>query len=98
MNIGTQLSPRPRPIAICLLGAALALAASPVVAEGTMEQRLACTPDAVRLCSASIPDAEQVKDCLVQNMDGLSSACRVVVEKALKSSRTAGRNDQAEEH
>lgn len=78
-----------------LLAALLAMAASAASAqesEGTPEQRAACTPDAMHLCNAFIPDAARVKECLVQHIDGLSPACREVFENAQKpASEPAGR-------
>ena len=44
------------------------LLASPasVFAQGTSEERRACTPDVLRLCSAFIPDTDQITACLRQ--------------------------------
>jgi hypothetical protein len=36
----------------------------PCLAQGTPEQRLACTPDVLRLCSALIPDADEITTCV----------------------------------
>ncbi len=52
--------------------------------KGTPAQRAACTPDAMHLCDAFIPDAARVKECLVEHIDGLSPACREVFEKSQK--------------
>ena len=49
---------RPMPSAQwCVLLALLSLTVSstPSFSQGTLEQRLACTPDVLRLCSAFIP-------------------------------------------
>jgi hypothetical protein len=75
-------------VGISILGALFALPASIVLAqgdEGTPEQREACTPDAMHLCNAYIPDAERVKECLAQHVGDLSAACREVFEKGQKS-------------
>jgi hypothetical protein len=48
--------------------------------QGTLEQRLACTPDVWRLCSAQIPDTNRIVACLQQNTQQLSGACRAVFE------------------
>ena len=50
--------------------------AAPALAQGTPQQRAACTDDAFKFCSAQIPDASAVEKCLRANMGGLSSACR----------------------
>lgn len=44
--------------------------------EVTEAQREACTPDAFRLCSAEIPDADRVAACMKANVRHLSAACR----------------------
>lgn len=46
-------------------------------AQGTPEQRAACTPDALRLCSAEIPDVARVTACMRANQSRLSERCRV---------------------
>jgi hypothetical protein len=48
--------------------------------RGTFEQRMACTPDVFRLCSAAVPDANRIVACLRQNTAQLGDACRAVFE------------------
>ncbi len=62
------------------LGVACAVSFVPVpaAAQGTPEQRQACQPDAMRLCSEFIPDVERITACMVKNRIRLSPACRVV--------------------
>jgi hypothetical protein len=48
--------------------------------QGTWAQRMACTPDVMRLCSDQIPDANRIVACLRQNTPQLGSACRAVFE------------------
>jgi hypothetical protein len=61
------------------LTVALAIAvAAPALAGGTPEQREACTPDAMRLCSMAIPDEGRVESCLRNAGPQLSAACRAV--------------------
>ena len=62
----------------------------PSFSQGTPEQRAACTPDAFRLCSAFIPDANEVTICLRQTHAELSDACRAVVDAGTKRIRDAG--------
>jgi hypothetical protein len=50
--------------------------AAPVVAQGTRAQRMACTSDALRLCSAFIPDADAITACLRDKNAELGDACR----------------------
>jgi hypothetical protein len=47
-------------------------------AQGTDQQRDACTPDAFRLCGQFIPDADRVAACLRNAGPRLSPACYVV--------------------
>jgi len=49
--------------------------------EGTYAQRVYCTPDAFRLCSSEMPDADAVKVCMLANKDKLSAACRATFPK-----------------
>ena len=48
--------------------------------QGTFEQRMACTPDVMRLCSSQIPDTNRIVACLRQNTELLSGGCRAVFE------------------
>lgn len=48
--------------------------------RGTLEQRLACTPDVFRLCGEQIPDTNRIVACLRQNTPQLSGPCRAVFE------------------
>jgi hypothetical protein len=50
----------------------------PVMAQGTPEQQQACTGDAMRLCSHTIPDPGRTKACLIGNRRSLSAPCRTV--------------------
>ena len=64
--------------------ALLAATASPVpsFSQGALEQHLACTPDVLRLCSAFIPNADEITICLREKNAELSDACRMVLEAA----------------
>ena len=55
-------------------------AASAEEYRGTLEQRMACTPDVWRLCGAAIPDVDRIVACLRQNTPSLSDGCRAVFE------------------
>jgi hypothetical protein len=58
--------------------AALALllsAGTSASAQGTEQQRQACTPDVFRLCGAYIPDADRIAACLRGNGPRLSRPC-----------------------
>jgi hypothetical protein len=42
----------------------------------TPEQQQACTPDAMRICGAFIPDVDRITACMIQNKSQLSPECR----------------------
>jgi hypothetical protein len=66
---------------ICYGGAAAAfliLLQTPAFAQGTQEQRDACTPDAFRLCAGYMPDASRVEACLRASGPNLSRPCHDV--------------------
>ena len=48
-------------------------------AQGTPEQRQACAPDAIRLCSDFIPDVPKITKCMKAKRKELSEACRVAM-------------------
>jgi hypothetical protein len=48
-------------------------------AVGTAEQRAACTPDALRLCSAEIPNIPRIVACLRANKSNLSKPCQAAM-------------------
>lgn len=66
--------------------ALLAAMASPApsFSQGTPDQRLACTPDVLRLCSAFIPNADEITVCLGEKSALLSGACRTAFEAGMK--------------
>jgi hypothetical protein len=58
---------------------AIALASySAALAEGTPEQRSACTGDAFRLCGPEIPDVNRITACMKANFSRLSPPCKAV--------------------
>ncbi len=56
--------------------------------EVTDQQRAACTPDAFRLCSSEMPDADRVASCMIAKQASLSAPCRAVFAAA-RAQRTA---------
>ncbi|TGD95492.1 hypothetical protein [Methylobacterium sp. 6HR-1] len=62
--------------------AALFLAVTPALAQGTPAQRAACTSDAMRLCSSYIPNVGAIASCLRREKASLSAACRTVMDAA----------------
>jgi len=57
------------------------LAAGSAAAQGTPEQRRACTPDVYRLCAGEIPNARAITACLRRQKSSLSPACAAVFER-----------------
>jgi hypothetical protein len=43
----------------------------------TPEQEQACSGDALRLCSADVPDVDRITVCMIRNKSQLTPACRV---------------------
>ena len=50
-------------------------------AQGTAEQKKACTPDVYRLCAGEIPNVRAITSCLRRQKANLSEACRAVFEQ-----------------
>ncbi|MGH6817873.1 MAG: hypothetical protein ACREC1_03765, partial [Methylovirgula sp.] len=67
-----------------VLAASLTLAAvaSAKAFEVTAEQRAACAPDALRLCSSEIPDIGRITACMEAKEASLSPQCRAVFQTA----------------
>ena len=76
----------------CVLLALLSLTVSstPSFSQGTLEQRLACTPDVLRLCSAFIPNVDEITICLRERAAELSDACRTVFEEGMNQLPAVG--------
>jgi hypothetical protein len=56
----------------------LVIASSTAAFAYTQQEADACTPDALRLCQAAIPDAHRVGNCLYHFRSQLSPACAAV--------------------
>lgn len=70
---------------ILVVAFSVAAAASAKAAQGTAEQRAACTPDAMRLCSSEIPDVARVTACMKAKQASLSARCRAMFASASTS-------------
>jgi len=71
-----------------LLPAGLLLASMAGAADrGTPEERQACAPDAMRLCSDFIPDVPKITKCMTAKHSQLSEACRHAMANAHKHRR-----------
>jgi hypothetical protein len=62
--------------------ACIAMIAAPLPAMAYSQADAdACTPDAMNLCQAAIPDEGRVRDCLIQKKRELSPACSAVMSR-----------------
>lgn len=78
-------------LALVLLGATIAPAMTPASAQsGPNEsmQRQACMGDALRLCSAYIPDRGRIRDCMAAQVEQLSPSCRAVFDASVQAERS----------
>jgi hypothetical protein len=69
-------------IRFVLLCAALFFTSAPLASAYTQADATACTPDALRLCAAYIPNVGEITACLRANRARLSQACSVVMQPA----------------
>ncbi|HEY8335448.1 MAG TPA: hypothetical protein VIQ05_16780 [Tardiphaga sp.] len=65
-----------------LVAIALALSAAATAAQAySPDQERLCSADAMRLCSAQVPNVEQVTACMRKQKANLSKGCRAVFDK-----------------
>jgi hypothetical protein len=67
--------------------AASTFALAPAAAQGTADQRQACTGDAFRLCNKFIPDPATTGACLARMRASLSPECRVFFTSPKKAAK-----------
>lgn len=75
----------------CSLLLALGL---PALSQGTAEQRAACTPDVLGLCSADIPDVGRIKACLARERARVSPACRQAMGGDVATTGSLGKRQE----
>jgi hypothetical protein len=86
---------------VCVAGVAIRDdLARPSFSQATLVQRMAYTPDVLRLCSEFIPNADEITICLREKNAELSDACRMVFEAGMQqppgvSGGTVARNRPA---
>ncbi len=80
------------------LAAAITLFAMPVAAfaQGTEEQQQACTPDALKLCSDTIPDIGKTTACMKAHFAQLSPRCQTAFGEATGAAKTKTASRKAE--
>jgi hypothetical protein len=84
---------RPMPFARWCVSVALLSATvspSPSFSQGTLSRRLACAPDVYRLCSAFIPNVDEITICLRERTAELSNACRTAFEAGINQLPAVG--------
>jgi hypothetical protein len=74
---------------------AVIVSPTPSFSQGTLEQREACTPDVLRLCSAFIPNSDEITACLGEKNALLSDACRTAFEAGMKQMPNASDSAQS---
>lgn len=83
---------------LAILAALLLLSAGTARAQGTAEQREACAPDAIRLCSDTIPDVERTRACMQRHEAELSPRCHALFAAATPAPAPAERRRRAENY
>lgn len=73
-----------RKIVVLTLAFAGADMSRPANAEPTNAERAACQVDAFKYCQHAIPDRDQVRTCLRQNVRRLNSTCRGAIQRSRK--------------
>ncbi len=76
-----------RKILSAAMAASLIVPAVAQKAPSETEQREACIGDALRLCTAYIPDRGQIRSCMTRRHDELSQACRAVFDASVKAAQ-----------
>lgn len=61
----------------------------------TQEAQQMCSGDAMRLCSAEIPDIPRITACMVRNKHQLSPGCRAVMDKEAAAASSARKREAA---
>jgi hypothetical protein len=70
--------------------AAVAAGLVPVLAHAyTAEQQQLCSDDAMRLCSADVPDVDRITACMQRQYSLLSKGCKSVFNKSGKPEASA---------
>ena len=59
-----------------LAGALLSVVLSSTLGTSVARADMACASDALRFCSADIPDQTRTKSCLLRNIRNLTTECR----------------------
>src|SRR5437660_3169111 len=96
MQAHSRRSPRQLMLHVVVAGSLLlmaALASSPALAQGSVDQRAACEDEARWLCSNYIPDERAITACMVRNRKALSPRCRAALVAPCPNERQGSRKD-----
>ena len=52
------------------------------------QQRVACEPDVMKLCSAFVPDRDRIAQCMTANRRQLSPACGKVFDASMATQKS----------
>ena len=52
------------------------------------QQRVACEPDVMKLCSAFVPDRDRIAQCMTANRSQLTPACGKVFDASMAAQKT----------
>lgn len=91
----------PRSLNVALasgLGLAMSLLPALGHAQGTEEQQQACTPDALKLCSDTIPDIGKTTACMKSHYAQLSPRCQTAFHDATGDSKAPAKKTAAVQH
>lgn len=72
-----------------LVAFAVVACVQPALAQGTEQEREACTPDAMRLCGQFIPDADRIETCSAQCR--VAPSARLVTRCSIRRARRTSR-------
>ena len=78
-----------------IAAAANALTTTPGFAF-TQEAQQMCSGDAMRLCSAEIPDIPRITSCMARNKRHVSPGCRAVMDKEAAAASSRKRSAAAD--
>jgi hypothetical protein len=85
------MSPALRRIQLTIVLAAIGTGTVPVLAHAyTAEQQQLCSDDAMRLCSADVPDVERITACMQRQYSQLSKGCKSVFRVGKSEASAAG--------
>ena len=68
---------------LCLVGPSVGSAQQPTEEQ----QRVACEPDVMKLCSAHVPDRDRIAQCMTANRKQLTPTCAKVFDASMAAQK-----------